>query len=70
MAARFCIMAEIMEYPDNKIWTFNETFNTHLHTVDTLVLLVKDTLDNHYLNYVMLGKFQCTQPKTNVDWHY
>ena len=35
-----------------------ETFTALLHTVDTHVLLVKDLLDNHKLNYVMLGKFQ------------
>ena len=29
-----------------------------MHTVDTLVLLVKDLLDNHKLKYVMLGRFQ------------
>ena len=32
--------------------------NALFHTVDTLVRLVKDLLDNHKLNCAMLGKFQ------------
>ena len=35
-----------------------EAFTVLFHTVDTLVLLVKDLLDNHKLKYVMLGRFQ------------
>ena len=35
-----------------------ETFTALLHTIDTLVLLVKDLLDNHKLKYVMRGRFQ------------
>ena len=35
-----------------------ETFTALLHTVDTLVLLVKDLLDNNKLKYVILGRFQ------------
>ena len=29
-----------------------------MHIIDTLVILVKDLLDDHKLNYVMLGMFQ------------
>ena len=35
-----------------------ETFTALSHTVDTLVMLVKELLQVHKLRYVMLGKFQ------------
>ena len=35
-----------------------ETFTALTHTVDTLILLIKDLLEQHKFNYVLLGKFQ------------